>query len=291
MNFRLTNRKKKRENEILEVGTHRGRGRWRIVLGTFLVVLSLGGAIYGGRFGWRWTLRKAFTENPRFTVNHVVVQDNVGLLLPAEIIKASGILMGQNLFSLDLSQIRRDLELVPIIERVEVRRELPDQLTLRVVERIPVLRFAVYFPTEHGGTRQVILCIDKTGHVIELPSLPPEHQAWYAKLPWITGLRATDVRVGKTIDSLPLFNALRLLSEWETSAVSSVFPLAQIDTSRPNQLALVSIQGSVAVVAPPDFGAQFRRLAAILADARAKQRVVRLVDLTVRQNIPATYRE
>ena len=46
-----------------------------------------------------------------------------------------------NLFALDLSRVKRDLELVPAIESADVERILPHTLKICVTEREPIAQF------------------------------------------------------------------------------------------------------------------------------------------------------
>lgn len=287
----LGNRKKERETESLEVGhrkRERSRRRWAAALRGLLMLALLMGAGTGGWFAWKWAARKAFAENPRFNIQRIVVENPNGILPADFLIQASGVQPGQNLFALNLEQLRRELEWISLVERAEVRRDLPDTFSLRILERKPVLRFAVYFPTPQGS-KQTTLYLDKAGQVIELPAAVRDGLSRYAKLPWLTGLKAHDVRVGRAVTAPELQEALKLLAEWELSAASELFELTQVDVSRPQQIALVNRQGSVVVVAPPDYREQLARLTAIWGDAQSKRRVVRLADLSVRQNIPVTF--
>ncbi len=284
------NHKKKRGSDIQEMPISRKRdtgGRWQRIGKTVLLLLLVGGAGYGAWWGMKLAARKLFAENSRFAVTRIVVENKGDLLSAPQVIQSSGAKAGQNLFAIELAQMRRDIELLPIVERAEVRRDLPDTLTLRITERTPVLRFAVYFQADRGGTKKEILYLDKYGYVV---SVPPAAVSRFTKLPWLTGLRAGDIRAGKKISSPQAADVLKLLAAWETAPASVAFGLTQIDVSRPNQIALVSSSGTVAVLAPADFQPQLARMAVILADAREKRKVVRLADLTVKQNVPVTFR-
>ena len=47
----------------------------------------------------------------------------------------AGVKPGENLFALDLARVKRDLEMVPLIDSVSVERVLPRTLRIRVTER------------------------------------------------------------------------------------------------------------------------------------------------------------
>lgn len=45
---------------------------------------------------------------------------------------------GTNLFKLDVLQLRRELDVLPWVERAEIEKQIPDTLVIRLVERRPV---------------------------------------------------------------------------------------------------------------------------------------------------------
>lgn len=56
-------------------------------------------------------------------------------VLPAEIINASGLTFGQNLFSINLSKVRRDIMTIPWISSVSIRKSPPHKIDIAVTER------------------------------------------------------------------------------------------------------------------------------------------------------------
>src|ERR1035441_9482948 len=143
--IKLGNRRKKRPEYLLDVKVQtRGRALARLrVTVTILVVLGmlvLTG--YGISRLVKVTTDRLVYNNPRFAIHQIVV-DNDGVLTPERVVQFAGVEIGQNLLSVDLDQVRNNLEMLPLVRGVEVRRMLPDRLFIRVNERVAVARLRV----------------------------------------------------------------------------------------------------------------------------------------------------
>ena len=288
--MKLGNRKRRREQYLLDVKvqTQRRTGqrlRWLMAVLAALVVLVLTG--YGLYRLVTFAGEKLVYENPRFAIAQIVV-DNDGALTPQQVVTLAGVSVGQNLFSLDLDQVRRNLEMVPLIRRVEVRRVLPQRLVIRVNERIAMARLRVPAPELADAT----FLIDRSGVVMKPVRLDdgtvlqPQSPA---PLPVLTGIKLSDVRVGRPAESEQIYRALELLDKLEQAAAGSMLEIESIDLSRARQLVLTTRQHTVVKFDVEDFQPQLRRLSAILAWAQKRQRLVQSVDLTVNRVVPVTF--
>jgi len=65
-----------------------------------------------------------------------------GVVTKEEVIKLSGLVLGQNIFKVNLSELKKRLELHPWIEKAFVARKLPRSIYIKVVEEIPVAMVA-----------------------------------------------------------------------------------------------------------------------------------------------------
>ena len=114
----------------------KGRGAWARaarVLGLGLLV-SVSLSILGG-LGFR--IRAWIGQSPLFTLRQVEITGHV-TLDSAEIRNLSGLEMGSHLFDLDVREIGIRIEQHARIRCAVVTRRLPDRLSVRVVERVPV---------------------------------------------------------------------------------------------------------------------------------------------------------
>jgi len=106
-------------------------------------------------------------------------------------------LTGQNILLVPLQSYEKRIEMHPRVERVSMKRVLPDKVTCRVEEREPV---ALIFTDQ-------FLEVDRFGMVME-----DDEFSAILDLPIITGLSKKDVTVGKLNKNNMLQNALQVLA-------------------------------------------------------------------------------
>jgi cell division protein FtsQ len=233
------------------------------------------------------TVNRFVYSNPRFAIHQVVV-DNDGVLSPERIMQFAGVQVGQNLLSVDLDQVRSNLEMLPLVRAVEVRRMLPDRLFIRVNERVAVARLRA--PTRELG--DATFYIDRSGFVMKpmkladgtllQPQMP-------RSVPMLTGVSLADARVGKQVVSEQIYRALALLDRLDQAVAGSLLEIEQIDLSKPRELVMTTRQHTVVKVDVEEFPQQLRRLGVILRWAQQRQKTVQMVDLTVNRGVPVMF--
>ena len=117
-------------------------------VGRVALCLLLAAGVVGVGVGLRWFL----VRGTRFSLVEVRV---TGLrhLDEAKLLSASGLPMGQSLFSLDLSSVEKRIAREPWVSSVRVRRELPHTVAVDVVERdarVAVALGHLYLADERG---------------------------------------------------------------------------------------------------------------------------------------------
>lgn len=114
--------------EEVKLGLLRAVKRALTVLVTLAVVVGLALA---GFVTYRWAL-----SSPTFALRHVTYAGNERAT-SAELAKLSGLSLGQNIFKLDLPNVRRSLLLHPWVKSVSIERHLPRGLSVQVKEHVP----------------------------------------------------------------------------------------------------------------------------------------------------------
>jgi cell division protein FtsQ len=288
--IKLGNRRKKRPEYLLDVKVQtRGRALARLrVAVTVLVILGmliLTG--YGLYRLVRITTDRLVYNNPRFAIHQIVV-DNDGVLTPDRVVQFAGVQVGQNLLSVDLDQVRNNLEMLPLVRGVEVRRMLPDRLFIRVEERIAVAQLRV--PTRDLG--DAIFFIDRSGFVMKPVKLADGtlvQPQTPRPVPLLTGVTLADVRIGRQVESEQIYRALELLDKLDQAVAGSLLEVEQIDLSKPRQLIMTTRQHTLVKLDVEEFPQQLRRLGVILRWAQQRQKGVQMVDLTVNRGVPVTF--
>src|SRR5258705_2260302 len=89
----------------------------RIRLGAIALAIAFG-TVFSLYLVWRtgeWALNRLLYKNSAFAVRQVEAQTD-GVIAPDQLRRWAGVKPGENLFALDLSRVKRDLELVPLIQ-------------------------------------------------------------------------------------------------------------------------------------------------------------------------------
>lgn len=111
---------------------------WKYFRVTLIIICV--GALLGGIVAGLWLMQHAlFSGNPRFTLRNIEVRgsgwwDGRSNLISAHLNLRPG---KDNLFSLDLNNLRKELRKIPSVETATVSRQLPDTLKINLLERIP----------------------------------------------------------------------------------------------------------------------------------------------------------
>jgi cell division protein FtsQ len=288
--MRMGNRRRRREKYLLDVKVQtQGRLRRRLRIGgvALATLLMLILTCYGLYRLAKFATAKLVYENSRFAIAQIIV-DGDGALTPERVVRFAGVRVGQNVFSLDLDQVQRNLEVIPLVRRVVVRRVLPNRLFIRVEERIAMARLQMP-GTEMG---EAAFLVDRTGVVMKPLKLADGamlQPQMLRRVPLLTGVTLADGRVGKQVESEQVYHALELLDKLEQSAAGSILEVERIDLSKPRQLVVTTRQQSVIRFDVDEFPQQLRRLGVILTWAQQRQKAVQMVDLTVNRGVPVMF--
>src|SRR5215469_3132321 len=140
--------------------------RLRLARISFVVLF---GTFFGLYLLWKageLALNTFVYENPDFAVEAVDAQTD-GTIVPEQLRRWTGVKIGENLISLDLAAVKRNLELVSVVDSVSVERVLPHTLRVRVTERVPIAQVNVPRADTAGGISVSVFQLDANGVVIQ----------------------------------------------------------------------------------------------------------------------------
>jgi cell division protein FtsQ len=230
-----------------------GRGKRILrVLGAFAVVVVL------AHLPWD-AVRK------RIAVVSEIRVDGLHYLDAARVAAASGLARGQDLLGVDCARARQALLLEPRIENATVTRAFPRGVSIRVVERTPVLlvRHGVPWEIDSSG---VLLPPLAEGVVADVPLLAgPEFGAWPA------GARISSAEVARGLAWARALasNELRLSGQ-----------VSEIEVADPDRTALTLMDGTrVISSAWPPSARTLSALRVVIADLKQRGTLAREVDL------------
>ena len=210
------NRRKKADGEqILQVDARaqeKKQARVRWVSAVTVLLVALFGCAWLAVMGADFIRVHLVATNPLFTLREADIRTD-GMLKPQEIRERYNLWAGVNLFAISLAQIHADLLTIPGVRTVEIRRQLPGTLVMRVGERTAVALLV---------TDKMSLPVDREGYV-----LAP--RAAMARLPvllgavvnnFAPGLHLTDPKIQDGLTALDLCEALRIGDQVHIDAIS-----------------------------------------------------------------------
>lgn len=209
-----------------------------------LIALGARGALWGAlalssvavlAFGGAGVHALFVSANPHFTVREIEVELGKGELAEDAVLAQLGVTPGQdNLFRLDLGDLRQSLIDDPLIQTAELRRVLPATLRVTVYGRSPVAQLL-----RNGGR-----LIDAEGIV-----LPRSSKRETLSLPVITGIPALEeVPVGAALADDMTHHALQLLHVRETAAKGHMLDIDFIQLDRSRMQMRVFLRGKTALL-------------------------------------------
>ena len=266
---------------------------------TRLTAISLG-AVFATVFGLYllfragdWALNLLVYENPAFAIEELDVQTD-GVIGVDQLRRWAGVKPEENLLALDLTRVKRDLEMIPLVQCVSVERILPHTLRIRITEREPIAQVNVPRPRANGGFELSVYQLDADGWVM-LP-LDPRQRATSLNqpgdpLPVISGISANALQPGRRLGAPQVQAALQLLVAFEQSPMAGLVDLRGVDVSSPEVLVVTTGQGSEVTFGLTDFEQQLRRWHATFELGQKTGSAVATLDLAVTNNIPLRWLE
>lgn len=168
-----------------------GRRRLRILL----TAISIASAI-----GILWLV----VQSPLLAVKTIHVE-GTARESRAAVEAAAGVRTGSALLFVDTSEVARRVEALPWVARATVRRELPNGLEIRVLERSPVAWARRPVPLgSPEGTLGAIVLVDRSGRVLGDEPVPP------AGLPELIGMVLVPERGERIAPAAPAAAVARL---------------------------------------------------------------------------------
>jgi len=283
-NRRIKSGGSRRGQSLLEVSTARPaperrtttRGGWS---GTVKVLLALS-LLAVGIFGGRIALNKLVWENPMYQLSDIRVSTD-GLLTRLQVLEIMEIEEGRNIFSIDLAKARAAMDALPQVERLEVRRILPDRIDIRISERQPVAWVAKAADAELGLNSGAYL-VDTRGYVMRMRKVMPEHFA----LPIITGVVMEDVAPGQ---KLPTSEALAALELLRASVDDVRWQPRVVDVSKGYCLVVTDQRKAKITFGFENIEGQLSRLRQLMDFVEPTQREFQSVNLMLERNVPVTF--
>ena len=286
-NRRLSNVRQRRQQHLLDVKVRSRRAtqhRVRRAMGVLWKMVLLAGLCISGYVGVREAAARLFFANPDYQVKTIELQTD-GTLQREEVLKEAGLHEGENIFSVNLAQIRNRVQQLPQADEVEVVRKLPNEIDIRIVERRPVAWITSETEITDPFASDAAFLVGRRGVLMKQKKLLPE----YLGLPLILGCTSESLEPGKVIESPEAQTALELLRLTESSLLQTRFQIREIDISKSYYLLVTDKNHSRVMFALNDLEDQLRRLQVFLDYCDKTRQELETLNLVPQRNIPITF--
>ena len=269
---RRTNRRKKTSGgQILEVdarATEKKQARVRWVSAVAALLVAIAGCVVAGMKGADWIRYELFASNPLYTMREPDIRTD-GTLKPQAVRELCNLNAGGNLFAVSLAEVHKQLMMLPGVRSVEIRRQLPDTLIVRVGERSPVALLV---------TDKASLPVDREGYV-----LAP--RAAVTRLPVIVGGTTPKLEPGMQVADAKILDALFALDVCDQQHICEVLRV-QIKATDNENLELHLTSGEEVSLARADSAGHLRDLANTLKTFGERRQKLRFIDCSLKNSVP-----
>jgi cell division septal protein FtsQ len=240
-----------------------------------------------------WALNRFVYQNRAFAATDIDVQTD-GVISVDQLRRWDGIKPHENLLALDLARVKRDLEMIPLVQSVSVERILPHTLRIYITERQPIAQVTLPEPRPNDRVGVGVYELDAEGYVM-LP-LDPRQRATPATqsndaLPLVAGINASELQPGRRLGAPQVQAALSLITAFAQSPMAGLVDLRRVDVSASDVLVVRTGQGSEVTFGLTGLEQQLRRWRAIYELGQQNSNAIASLDLAITNNIPVRWLE
>ncbi len=282
-NQRVSNQRQRKQQHLLEVTIRRDKAvaqRNRAIFFTSCKIICFVAIVAGIYIGGKEGLRRFLWENPDYFLAPLRVTTD-GALTREQIVMASGIIEGRNIFTIDLTAAHDALEKLPQVERTEIQRTLPNHVDINVIERRPIAWVTSRADEDPTSSERSFL-IDARGVVMRSKTVLPE----YLHLPVISGVEVDNLAAGQRMQTFEMQAALDLV---RLNADSTGYQARNIDVSKGYCLVVTDTTHAQVTFGLDGIDRKLDTLNRFLERPEMRMRELRTVNLMVDRNIPVTF--
>jgi|APLak6261678615_1056124.scaffolds.fasta_scaffold01157_3 cell division protein FtsQ len=243
----------KKTGELKAAAQHHGP----VVLKLLALVVAFVAIFFGANEGWKWA-----TTSPTFSLRDVQVSGQAEAT-DVELVRLGGILLGQNLISMDVKSIERSIATHPWVKSVRVTRHLPSRLTIEVEEHRAVALLSLgelYLVNEASVPFKRL----KLGDSFDLPLVTGIDRALFAE---------------KKDEGLQqLADAVALIEAYAAEPFAQKQPLSEVNL-HPEGVTAVTTDGQEIEFGEGDVAAKLARLARVRKELHARSLVAGVIRL------------
>ena len=176
-NRRLSTSRQRRQQHLLDVNVrarratrHRNR-QILVMLSKIALAVTICASLY---FGVRTGMSRFFFDNPEYRLATIDIQTD-GTLQRDQVLKMAGLHEGVNIFSVNLAQVHDRLQRLPQVDEVQVDRNMPNEIDIRITERKPIAWITSEKTVTNPFASDAAFLIDARGILMKEKKLLPEY--------------------------------------------------------------------------------------------------------------------
>jgi cell division protein FtsQ len=228
------------------------------VLRALLAITLTAALLYGGFRGWTWARTSPFfaLEQTTFHGLHRATE--------AELVKLSGLTLGQNLWTLDMAALEKGMAAHPWIRSVKVSRRFPRGVATQVEEHVPaatVLLGELYLLSREGVPFKRL----QPGDAVDLPLV-----SGFDRDAYVARQESTEAK---------LREALAVIAAYAESPAARGAPLSELRLSDSGMVLVVGKEGQEVVLGEGGVADKLARLARVKAALAARQQSADVIHL------------
>jgi hypothetical protein len=277
-------RAQRTSNHLLDVKVRRSTAtrtrnrRITSVVVRLTLIAAIGAAAY---FGFVAVTDKFFLSNPEYNLR-TVDADTEGLMSTAEVLDIAGVVLGTNIFKIDIGAAERALRAIDQLDSVRIERHWPDNLSIVATKRHPIAWLA------RKGTdafsADTALLVDAVG----LPIRPYRVESDYWHLPIIYCADPALIKSREPLAVSDLEAALDIISV-NQQTTSSLLQIRALDITRGYAIEVTNEANAHILFAPKNPIEQIDRLQKLLAHCAETGRQLESVNLIPTKYTPVQF--
>jgi len=224
-------------------------------------------------------------ESPKFLLRHISYETD-GDLPKERIVKHSGVEIGGNILRVDLQDVRQQiLDELPQVNEVNVVRDLPGDLSIKINERVPVAWLNGIDDIGAEKKNKGGILLDVNGHAF----LCEGSASRYDFLPVIFSEEALHMEAGQRIHALTVLRGLYLVANFSTAFQASSVRLRSLRSETDYSLIGYLNTNAEIIFGLNEIDRQIGDLKLLLNEATRRGKVLAAANVMVKKNTPVKF--
>jgi POTRA domain, FtsQ-type len=246
-----------------------------------IVLLSIFSLIAFVRVVWQETMVK----DSRFELKRIAVDPGDGLLSRDDVVKLTGLKLGDSTITLNLRQLKGKLESIPEIENVQLEKDTKGMVKIVVKQRKPVAWVECVSQGLVPGSLKRSLLVDQSGVLFHYVN----NQQGLEELPTISVKKLSTTEVGTHVMDAEMKCALRMIEFMGIVMAEEMNPLKRIEVVNSYALMATFADHMQVVVSQHHLEGELVKFQRIMLEASRLKWYISKINLIPNVNVPIVF--